>query len=1206
MRRLFRGVVATLGYGLVTVVVAAAALLAVARLLLPAVDTYRMEVEAWASDQLGQPVRIGALNAELLGLHPTIVLEDVALLDQKGRRDLARFDEARIEIDPVASWRRGTFVTGGLGLVGAELTAERGPDGGFRLRGVERPKADTETPTVGGLAGWLLAQSDLSVTDSRLVWVDDGRRRLFRNVNLHLHNEGERHRLSGSVALPPGTGGTLRVAVDARGDVSEPQAWQGRGYLAVDRLQPLSWGGLPTFEGLRLERGAVDLELWGRWRQGGPRSLKGEVGFRNALVAGADGRELALTEARTRLDWQAREEGWRLDLDRLRLEDGPAMRLAIEEGPEGGRLLADRLDLTRLARFAGLGDWLQPAQRQALEAMAPQGALQDLRLDWSAQAFAVQGRVEGLRLEPWQQLPGVRDLDARFRGDRRGGKLTLTGSGTELRLPRLFRQPLAFERLLGTVAVRRTDEGWAVAAHDVELANDDIQVGAGMRLRLPRTGAPFLDLRATFDQGRGTAIPRYLPAHVMDEEGLAWLDRAFEAGRVSDGRLLFHGRVDQFPFDGNEGRFDIRFRADDVGLDYHPEWPDLKAIDGTLLFDGVDLTVRVERAGLFGHAIHDTVVRIPDLRDPVVRVDGRSDGPVADLLRLVEASPLEAEVGRFTEELAADGNARLGLDLVLPVDDDAREKGIERRVAGRVNFDGARLYVGDSRIELAGLKGELGFDQDGLHAEGITAEIFGRPATLDVAPQRSRGVKVTQIRARGGAEPGRLADTLEMPLLDRVHGEVTWRGALEFPHEARAAGVLLQLQTNLKQTRIDLPPPAAKAAGVERELGLSLFLSGDREGEFWFTYGEIASGAVELDGGRPRRAELAFAGSATLPAEEELRITGRLENADLAAWAGIWQGAAGGGDGDRGEDRPLPPLVISMDRLHIAAAEGAGGGDNEGLKRLSGLDATVERFGYGEMDFGRLRLVAESAPGGMRVRRLMLDGPFMKADASGRWNFGLGRSHTRFEFEVTSPNMGRMMDELGFISVITEGEMRVRGELSWPGTPASVALKRLNGTMQVRIKDGTIKEVKPGAPGRLLGLLSVRALPRRLSLDFRDLFEKGLRFKKIHGDLELEQGVGYTDNLQVEARNALAIVQGRTDLVERRLDQEITVIPDVSGSLPLAGGLALGPQVGAALWLLQKVIKPGLEKVIRYTYRVTGTFDDPEVELVAGGPDDDS
>ena len=1198
MRRLLHGLVATLGYGLVTVVVTAAALLALARLLLPAVDAYRAEVEAWASQQLGQPVQIGALNAELLGIHPAVVLEDVALLDARGRRELAHFDEARIELNPLASWRQGMLVTGGLELVGADLTVERTAEGAFRLRGVEAPAPPAAAPTVGGIGAWFLGQRDLSVRDSRLVLLDGPRRRVFREVDVRLRNDGDHHRLNGSVALPPGLGGTLRVAVDATGDPARPQAWQGRGYVAVDALHPSRWADWPAYRGVRLTEGAVDLELWGRLQDSRPVAVEGAVTLRDAHLLGGDGAALALERASTRLRWQTREGGWRLDLDRLRLDDGPATRLAVERGPEGGRLLADRLQLAQVDRIAALGDWLAPEPRQALAGLRPGGEVTGLRLDWSAGGFAAQGRVQDLALTAWRQYPGVRGLDARFRLDRSGADVHLEGGATDLWLPELFRQPLSFTRLQGTLTARRTEEGWALAARELDLATPDLTARAGMRLRLPAEGSPFLDLRATFEEGRAAAIPRYLPGRVMDEEGLAWLDRAFLAGRITRGRLLFHGRFADFPFRQHQGRFEVRFGAEGVDLNFHRDWPDLAGVDADLLVDGPSITVRAGDGRIYSSRLGGTVVRIPNLVDPVVRVDGQARGPAADLLRLVDESPLRSEIGRFTEKLRAEGGSRLELDLVLPVDDDARAKGITRQVAGRIGLAETTLFVGDNGVEVSGLAGSLGFDDDGLSGDGITGEMLGRPVALEVATAEAERRTVTRVTAQGGAVPQRAAAALKLPLLRRLAGDLSWRGTLEFPHDPDGRGTLLRLQSNLAEVGVDLPAPVGKAAGVERTLGLSLFLSGNREGELRFSYGELLAGAVELAEAGLTRAELAFGESATLPAERELRFTGRLEALDLGAWTRLWAETRPDGD-----ERPGPPIVVNMERLHLAALEGEAAGGSEGLRRLAGLDVNVARFGYGEMEFGRLRVRAESTPGGMRLRTLDLEGPAMRATGSGRWNFGLGRSHTTLEFELTSENMGRMMRELGFISVIREGELRVRGELTWPGTPADVALKRLNGKMDVQIKDGVIEEVKPGAPGRLLGLLSVRALPRRLTLDFRDLFEKGMRFQKIHGDLELEQGSGYTDNLQVESRTAVAVITGRTDLVNRRLDQEITVIPNVSGSLPLAGGLALGPQVGAALWLLQKVIKPGLEKVIRYQYAVTGSWEDPNIDLVAGGPE---
>ena len=70
--------------------------------------------------------------------------------------------------------------------------------------------------------------------------------------------------------------------------------------------------------------------------------------------------------------------------------------------------------------------------------------------------------------------------------------------------------------------------------------------------------------------------------------------------------------------------------------------------------------------------------------------------------------------------------------------------------------------------------------------------------------------------------------------------------------------------------------------------------------------------------------------------------------------------------------------------------------------------------------------------------------------------------------------------------------------------------------MNIDMRDGQLVKVQPGV-GRVLGLLSLAQLPRRLTLDFRDFFEKGFAFDRIHGDVRVAAGSARTANLSIEA-----------------------------------------------------------------------------------------
>jgi uncharacterized protein YhdP len=102
------------------------------------------------------------------------------------------------------------------------------------------------------------------------------------------------------------------------------------------------------------------------------------------------------------------------------------------------------------------------------------------------------------------------------------------------------------------------------------------------------------------------------------------------------------------------------------------------------------------------------------------------------------------------------------------------------------------------------------------------------------------------------------------------------------------------------------------------------------------------------------------------------------------------------------------------------------------------------------------------------------------------------------------------------------------------------------------------------APGRVLGLLGIGQLPRRLTLDFRDFFDKGFAFDSITGDVRLANGSARSDNIAIKGPAADILVRGSADLRSQRFDQTVDVLPKSGGLLTAVGALAGGP-VGAAV-----------------------------------------
>src|SRR5690606_34319836 len=168
-------------------------------------------------------------------------------------------------------------------------------------------------------------------------------------------------------------------------------------------------------------------------------------------------------------------------------------------------------------------------------------------------------------------------------------------------------------------------------------------------------------------------------------------------------------------------------------------------------------------------------------------------------------------------------------------------------------------------------------------------------------------------------------------------------------------------------------------------------------------------------------------------------------------------------------------------------------------------------------------------------------------------------------------------------------------DVSWSGGPREDFLASLNGTVNVRFGTGQLDEVEPGA-GRVFGLMSIVALPRRLSLDFRDVFDRGFGFDEITGTFRLDDGQAYTCDLSLKGPAADVGIVGRTGLVAKDYDQTAVVSANVGNTLPVVGAVVAGPQVAAALLIFSQIFKKPLQEMGQIYYGIEGDWSDPAIE----------
>ncbi len=442
-----------------------------------------------------------------------------------------------------------------------------------------------------------------------------------------------------------------------------------------------------------------------------------------------------------------------------------------------------------------------------------------------------------------------------------------------------------------------------------------------------------------------------------------------------------------------------------------------------------------------------------------------------------------------------------------------------------------------------------------------------------------------------------------------------------------------------------LPAPLGKSPGQLLALRYERDSRPGRGADVRFDLGSLVSArwqeAPSAQGGSVLRGAVSFGAPARLPAGNVLQVAGRLPELDLQGWQPFLFGSHGAS---------LPPLAL--DGLRIASLKffnrdfrdvALNGGEHGGILRVdvrspqalgvvsyrkqageerlalrfrrldfpkspSGAAAAVSKVNFARwptlamvvdnlvwegLPLGQLQAEAHPTDAGMSIDRLRIGNADAVLDLTGQWREG-GVGLTSGQLNLDFHNAGRLLARLGYPGLVQGGSGTLAGDLAWPGQPQDFALKNLGGTLRLEVKNGQFLKVSAGV-GKLLGIISLQSLERRLSLNFRDLTERGFAFDHISATMRLADGVVYTDNFAMQGPAARVAMSGLARLNDETVQLRLKIYPHLSESLAVAGAVAGGPLVGLGTLLAQKILSNPLEAITAQEYLVSGSWDHPEV-----------
>lgn len=1241
-------------YGIAVVLVCMAVVLGIASQVLPLAERHPDRVAAWLSERAGRPVAFDAVKTQWTRRGPLLQLDGLRL----GEGDAGvRIGQAEVLVSMYGGLLPGRSFTE-LRLRGLALTLQREDDGRWSVRGLPGQQQSTEDPlkSLEGLGELQVIDGRLAIIAPSLGW--DIR---LPEIDLRLRVQGDRVR-AGTRAWIRKDAAPLNVAVDFDRKAGDGRAYLDVAAEDIGAWSPLlRYAGVVAERGNGRVRAWTELRRHRVVMVTADANLR-QVGLRGApLPTSAAPTRIDFEQMEGRMRWRLVAGGWRLDAPRLRVGTAPAVQTLdglVLAGGERYALLADQVDAAPLLAVLGLSDKVDPGVRRWLFQARPGARLARLALAGRRNGpMRVEGQLRDIGFRAVGDAPGIRGLAGDFDGDAAGFRLRLLPQATMR-----FDWPSGFEvvhevRLEGDVVGWREGAGWRVGTSALHVQGTDYaaDVRGGMWFQGDGT-RPWIDIAADLADAPVPVAKGFWIHHKMPKAAVDWLNAALVGGTVREGRAIVSGDLDDWPFLHQNGRFEAVARIADGQFKFQPEWPQLDQVDAEIAFIGNGFQLQ-GRGALAGVTIPAFQAGIADFRDADLKIIARTETDAGKLLALLRQSPLHKTYGDTLDHLQAKGPVAATFDLLQPLHagEQARKK-----LAGTVDLKGAQLAEKRWDLVFDDVRGKARYDDGGFASGPLQVVHDGQAGVLGLRAGSGTRDRTQAFEADLSAmvEADRLLDrAAEMAWLKPyMDGRSQWTVGVNIPRVAAgktAAPTQLNLTSDLVGTAMSLPAPLRKSATTPLATTVRAPLPMG-SGQIDVAFGKVLALRARASNGQTGvRVVLGSSEVKDAPPPSGLVATGHTGTLDAMEWVAVARGGSGGSDSlplrhvDVTADQLLmigasfpdtrlqlapaqQALAVSLDgealsgallvpdakgapiagklaRVHWRKASAGGAPRTDPTVRaatddfdpaaIPPLSLDIDDLRFGDARLGAAKLRTRQQADGMHVDALQLRSPGQQIDVRGQWTGTGVAARTRFAADVKSENFGELLDDLGLGDRVRGGHGQITAEAGWSGSPAGFRLAALEGSVKLAARDGHLLEVEPGA-GRVLGLLSVAEVRRRLMLDFSDFFAKGFAFNRIDGDIRLTGGMARSDNLLIDGPAAEILIRGDTDLRAERFDQTVDVKPKSANVLTAVGAVAGGP-IGAAVGAVANaVLKKPLAEMGAKTYRVTGPWKSPKVEVV--------
>ena len=924
---------------IVIVLVLFAIFVGVARELVYQVDDFKPDLVALVNERFGLQLELGAISGSWTGLAPRFTLTDVSvrLLDSESAAPhIDRVDLEILLLRSVLSLQPRVR----LQVDGAEGQA-RIENGRVILAGFDTlpsTEADADGTSAKGsndLFDQLLAQPRIEINNSRFTLTD-----LYSEpVTLSLHEfrmeAGKRRRyvLGEFTAHGPCD---VRFSLKGRvsGSIFSKGSLNGGLYLHADEADWLAWipqekRGLTNATLESLQGGA---SVWMNFDAGILQEIVTDFSIDDvALSSKNEIKPPHILDLKGKARWAGTQQEWRLDLQDIRMQTTRFLWMpsfmnlqssALENGQTRYRIKIDDMDIEPWLNYY-LGTQANDSQlHQTLSQLRPAGQLQDVAAELLLEdkklidyRFALT--LNAFQNRPWKSIPGVYDLDMQVWGKKGLTLFKVDETYLELNYPQLFRDVLTINNAQANIVLREQDDHWWLQSGPMYVNTRHAQSATQMSLSIPKDKSisPYIQLQSTLRNANGKHKSLYLPAGVIEDNLLKWLDEAIIAGHLMRGDILVHGPVRRYEVEPRGVL--LGFTVRDAELQFLPEWKEpVKQAVADVVVDRGEVDAHILEGSYYGQQVDAASVSLPryDPSKPhVLSVRVETKGAADQALAILTQSPLRNRIGSFIDDVALAGNLGVQFSLDVPLQ---AQYASQIRSTTEVVLQQGEVGLTSQNLNITDASADIRFDLDaGLSAKRIQGSFLGGNLKGNMKTVKNKQGNQVQLNFDGNTTIQAVRNWRQVPFLEVAAGKLDYHAFVAIPMSQQGPVIApqLTLTSQLKNVVVNVPEPFGKQVKEARPFALTMDL-GQSPFKLDIQYGELGNAVLLMgDQGLQRGAVMLGTGKASMPATNMLQFNGSVARFDDEEWKPLLQSGEAAASHDKASTTPNPVLALVDD-----------------------------------------------------------------------------------------------------------------------------------------------------------------------------------------------------------------------------------------------------------------------------------------------------